>query len=69
MIKLGAKGKWQTKLLGKISRFLHRFWLPATQEHTLEETTHQNSKDRNVPITNIENQPIRAHHFVLQGDK
>ena len=32
------------------------------KKQTAERTTHQNSEDRNAPITSVENQPITAEH-------
>ena len=49
-------------------------WLPTIKKHnnrraakkrTAERTTHQNSEDRNAPITAVENQPTTAEHSAL----
>lgn len=38
----------------------------AVWQRTAKETAHQNSKDQNVLIIAVENQPITAKHHALQ---
>jgi len=37
----------------------------AVKKRATERTTHRSSKDRNVPITAVENQPVTAEHSGL----